>query len=95
MHFDRSKYENLTLEEKVDEALSLLANISYAFPDGTEAHRNAHLAMIRASEAQERFWNELKLDLAKKGVVAIVVVLVGLMVTGMAVKLGVLAAFSR
>lgn len=95
MGYDKRKYDGFTLEEKVDEALSILATIAHAFPDGPEAHRNVHLAMIRASAAQEKFWNELKLDLAKKGVIAVVVILLGLMVTGMIVKLGVLAALTK
>lgn len=89
MPHDKRKYDGLTLEQKVDEALAILATITHAFPDGPEAHRNAHLALIRASEAEERFWTELKLDVAKKGVWGLLLVLVGLVLTGVAMKFGI------
>lgn len=44
--------------------------------------------MIKASAAEERFWTELKLDVAKKGTWGIVVVLVGLVLVGVAAKFG-------
>jgi hypothetical protein len=94
MLYDKRKYDGLTLEQKVDEALSILATITNAFPDGPEAHRAAHVAMIKAAAAEEKFWTELKFDLAKKGVIAILSVLAGLIVLGMAAKLGALAAFA-
>ena len=92
---DKRKYAGFTLEEKVDEALSILATITHAFPDGPEAHRNAHIAMIKAAAAQERFWDELKLDLAKKGIIAILVVLAGFVVAGVAVKFAALLEIMR
>lgn len=89
------KYDGLSLEEKVDEALTILATIAYAFPDGPEAHRAAHEAMIRASAAQERFWVELKLDIAKKGLWGVLVIIAGLVLVGAAAKTGVLAAIVK
>lgn len=88
--FDKRKYDGLTLEEKVDEALSILETIAYAFPDGPAAHRSAHEAMIKASAAQERFWNELKLDVAKKGTWGILIIVLGLILAGAVTKLGVI-----
>ena len=95
MTHGQRKYDGLTLEEKVDEALDILATIAYAFPDGPEAHRRAHEAIIKASAAQERFWNELKLDVAKKGLWGLLVIIVGLVLAGAATKLGVLAALVK
>jgi hypothetical protein len=94
MSHDKRKYDGFTLEEKVDEALSILATITNAFPDGPEAHRAAHVAMIKAAAAQEKFWEELKFDLAKKGILAILAILAGLVVAGLAVKMGAMAAFA-
>lgn len=91
---NKRKYDGFTLEEKVDEALSILATITNAFPDGPEAHRAAHVAMIKAAAAEEKFWNDLKTDAAKKGIFAIVHILIGLVVLGLAVKLGALAALA-
>ena len=41
---NKRKYDGFTLEEKVDEALSILATITHAFHDGPEAHRSAACA---------------------------------------------------
>lgn len=93
--YDKRKYDGLTLEQKVDEALAILATITHAFPDGPEAHRTAHEAMIKASAAQERFWNELKLDVAKKGLWGLLVIVFGLILVGAATKLGVLGVLTK
>ena len=80
-----SKYEKR--EEEIWEEKSKI--IMNAFPDGIQNHRNAHQAMIDAAKAQENFWNELKLDLTKKGIWGIITVLVGLAMVGLAAKAGV------
>lgn len=74
---------------QLDKIMQRLDELNEAFPDGTQAHRAAHEAMIKASVAQENFWNELKLEVAKKGIIGIIVILVGLVLTGISVKLGV------
>ena len=51
-------------------------------------HRRAHDAMIRAAKAEEDFWREMKLDLAKKGAWGLFLILCGLVVAGISVKLG-------
>lgn len=66
--------------------------IKRAFPDGIENHRAAHQAMIDAAKAEEKFWTELKLDLAKKGLWAIFTILAGLVVLGLGAKVGLGAA---
>lgn len=69
-------------EEKFDAILK-------AFPDGPEAHCEAHQAMIKAAQAQEKFWSELRLDVAKKGIWGVMVIICGLILTGAAAKIGV------
>lgn len=64
-----------------------------AFPqlDGEidyEGHRKAHEAMIRASQAQEAFWNDLKVEIIKKGIFGLLIIIIGLTATGLLVKLG-------
>lgn len=81
--------------EKLDQVLARLNEINRAFPDGPEPHRIAHESMIKASAAQERFWNELKLDIAKKGLWGLLVIIVGLALTGILVKFGVAAAIVK
>lgn len=93
--FDKRKYDGLSLEEKVDEALSILETIAYAFPDGPAAHRSAHEAMIKASAAQEKFWQELRLDVAKKGTWGLLIILVGLVLAGAMGKLAAIGALVK
>jgi len=83
------------IDDRLDEILSEVRKIHNAFPrtDGGDAdfegHRRYHEAMIRAANAQEKFWNELKLDVAKKGAWGLLVIVVGLAVLGLAAKLGI------
>lgn len=79
---------NCPLEDKLDDILAKIERIEHAFPDGVDNHRTAHEAMIRAAKAEERFWSELKLDIAKKGVWGLLVIIVGLLLVGASVKLG-------
>ena len=89
MAYDRRKYDHLNLEEKIDMALGLLETISDAFPDGPLKHREAHESWIAAKHAETKFWQELKLDIAKKGVWGLLVVVCGLLFVGISVKVGV------
>jgi hypothetical protein len=77
-----------SLESKVDLVLSQLAYINRAFPDGVDSHRKAHEAMMLAAQAEENFWRELRLDIAKKGAFALLITLFGLAAVGLSVKFG-------
>jgi hypothetical protein len=89
--------EHEVLRSQLDEILKELRNINRAFPrnmDGQvdhEGHRKYHESLIRSAEAQEQFWKELRLDVAKKGTWALIIVLVGLLVLGVMTKLGLTA----
>jgi hypothetical protein len=65
-----------------------IENLNGAFPDGPIEHRRAHEAMINAAKAEERFWSELKLDIAKKGVWSLLIIILGLCALGFAAKFG-------
>jgi len=86
---------NDDLEVKIDEILKTLHGMTGAFAkneDGSidfEGHRRYHESMIRAANAQERFWVELKLEIAKKGVWGLLVVICGLVIVGLSAKLGI------
>lgn len=68
---------------------SNISSLLTAFPNkDVKGHCDYHDAKIKAAEAEERFWNELKLDLAKKGVWGLLIVLSGLIVIGLTAKLG-------
>lgn len=56
-------------------------------PDFT-GHRKYHDAKVKAAEAEERFWTELRLDVAKKGVWGLLIIVLGLIFVGVQVKLG-------
>ena len=54
-----------TIEDKVDQVLA-------GFPDGDPVgHRKYHEAMIKKAEERALFWQELRVALATKGVVAV------------------------
>ena len=82
------------IESQLDSIIKTLETITSAFPmiDGkvdVEGHRKYHEAMIAAATEQAQFWKELKLDLAKKGTFALIIIVLGLLATGVLVKLGI------
>lgn len=84
-----------SLDESLEQILDAVKKIHNAFPrtlEGDvdfEGHRRYHEAMIRAAEAQATFWNELKLDIAKKGVWGLLIIVVGLALVGFGAKFGI------
>jgi len=80
--------------KKIDQLMDEMHSISHGFvknEDGTvdyDGHRRYHAAIIQSMNAQEKFWNELRIDLAKKGLWFILLVLAGLVVLGIQTKLG-------
>jgi len=73
-HADRLE-DHMTQEEK---QLSALAD---AFPNRDPIeHRKYHEKLMEAADAQKQFWQELRLDVAKKsvwGVLIVVITLIG------------------
>lgn len=55
---------------------------SDAFPEGPTKHKEYHQAKINSALAEEKFWSELKLDLAKKGLWGIITILAGMTILG-------------
>lgn len=82
------------VEEQLEKILHELERLNAAFPEDRHGnpdaigHREFHERRISAASAEEKFWQDLKLDLAKKGALALLTVIIGLIVTGAAVKLG-------
>jgi len=80
--------------KKIDAMREEIHSISNGFvknADGTvdyDGHRRYHASIIQSMNAQEKFWNELRIDLAKKGLWFILIVLAGLVVLGIQTKLG-------
>jgi hypothetical protein len=66
------------------------ANFRKAFPnDDPAGHRRYHESEIEAALDRKKLWGELRKDLVSKGLWSVLLVLVGLVVTGAAAKLGV------
>lgn len=89
-----SKTDNAHLDKRFDEVIDVLQKMNGAFaknPDGSvdyDGHRRYHEQMIKAAEAQTEFWRELRLDIAKKGVWGLLVIICGLILVGVSAKLG-------
>lgn len=65
----------------------------HAFPDGIQNHREAHERMIAAARAEEAFWRDLKIDVAKKSIWGILHILAVLALGTLAVKFGIGSIF--
>lgn len=82
------------VKDQLDAILEKLGQFEEAFPKDRDekpdlsGHRRAHEADIAAAKAKEKFYDELRLDLAKKGLWAILLILVGLIFAGALAKLG-------
>jgi hypothetical protein len=93
MHLTKS--DNAHIDRRFDEIMDALRQINGAFainPDGTTdftGHRQYHEAMIKAANAQEQFWGELKLEIMKKGIWSLLVIICGLIVVGISAKFGI------
>jgi hypothetical protein len=87
--------DNDHIDKRFDEVMEELSKINSAFaknPDGSvdhAGHRQYHEAMIQAADAQKQFWQELRLDIAKKGVWGLLIIVVGLVLVGLSAKLGI------
>jgi len=93
-HFDLKLHDHEEREMAQIRGLldTMMAGIMQAFPDGVEAHRSAHQAMIDAKKAEEEFWDTAKEVALKNGIAGIFAVLRWvfiLAVVGLAFKLGI------
>ena len=78
-----------SLEKKIDDISDCVVAIKKAFPNGDiDGHRRYHDARIKAAVAEEAFWKDLKLDVAKKGAWGLITIIVGLIILGISTKLG-------
>ena len=86
-HTDHLDAQFARVHEKLDRLLAAFPLDASGEPD-TVGHRHYHDRLIEAAEAQVQFWRELRVEVAKKSIWAVLVLLVGLILTGAAVKLG-------
>lgn len=77
---DERHLENTTAlgvtDRKVDEVIRRVDDLHKAFPGGDwEGHRRYHERLISKMEAREQFYRDLRAELAKKGMWAVIVLL--------------------
>jgi hypothetical protein len=83
------------IEAKLDKVLSDLHTIKNAFPEDefgnvdAIGHRRYHDEMIEAAKAQTKFWQDLRNELLRKGLFWAIIIGLGLMGSGLAVKTGI------
>jgi hypothetical protein len=77
------------LQDSVDSLTKEVAQVMRAFPDGVENHRAAHEAQIAAAKAQADFYTDLRQYLISRGIVAAVIIVLGLIWLGIQIKLGI------
>lgn len=86
--------EHQQLNERLDEILDEIKKINTAFPHDEDGavdhvgHRRYHEKLMKAADAEEKFWRELKLDITKKGLWGILIIVLGLILVGLTTKLG-------
>ena len=86
--------ESAHIDRRFDEVMAELKKIHGAFAstdDGAtdfDGHRKFHEEKVRAAKAEAEFWAELKLEIAKKGLWSLLVIICGLVVVGLSAKLG-------
>lgn len=82
------------LDAQLKELLGEVRRFHGAFPrtdDGEcdlDGHRKYHEALIVAANEQAEFWRDLRRDLAKKGAWSLLLLICGLILTGVMAKLG-------
>lgn len=94
----RSEVEEIIAAHEIKEREALRAEMDHvlrAFPDGVEAHRNAHEAMIEAAQAQREFWIGLRKDIVGKSIWGILQILALLTAAGLAAKFGLAIPLSK
>jgi hypothetical protein len=85
--FDRKLRDHETRE--IERIKTVIAAMELAaFPDGAEAHRAAHQAMMDAAKEEKEFWQGLKAEIAKKSIWGILHILTILVIAGLAAKFG-------
>jgi len=90
----RETPDEMNIEHKLDLILDEVKHMRAAFPkdeDGNvdyDGHRKYHEHLIRAAEAQEAFWTDLKKEIIKKGIIGALIIALGLVWLGFQAKLG-------
>jgi len=90
----RETNDEAEIDRKLDLILSEFKKFEGAFAkndDGSidfDGHRKYHEAMIRAAEEQEKFWHDLKMEIFKKGIIAAIIIVLGLLWIGAQTKFG-------
>lgn len=82
------------LDIRIDMLERDVTNIKRAFPKSSigeidyMGHREHHEHVISAARSQQKFWDELRSDLIRKGTWVVILIVLGLMANGILFKLG-------
>ncbi len=83
------------IETQLEQVIADLRVIKSAFPEDefgnvdTLGHRGYHEEMIAGAKAQTRFWQDLRNELVKKGLLWAIIIALGLMGSGLMMKTGI------
>lgn len=69
------------LEQRCEDYGQAFPSLNAGMPDLT-GHRDYHERKIAATRAEEEFWRDLKMDIARKGVVGSIIIILGLISAG-------------
>jgi len=86
MQLERRKYDNLTIEEKLDLVIDKLERLEEAFPYGLEHHKAMHENLEEARKEEQLFIRDLKFTLIKNGILGVILFILPITLLGLAYK---------
>lgn len=87
--------DEMSIERKLDLILVEVKQLHGAFAkkeDGSidfDGHRQYHEQMIEAAKEQAKFWRDLRIEIAKKGIFGLTIIVCGLILAGITAKTGI------
>lgn len=86
MQLERRKYDNLSVEEKLDLVIDKLERLEEAFPFGLEHHKAMHENLEEAKREEQAFIRDIKLTLVKNGIIGVILFILSATLIGIASK---------
>jgi hypothetical protein len=88
LKFDKTHYEKLTTDEKVNILLDWMEAVKETFPFGLEQHKQYHQKKSEQEKAEQAFFQDLKNTLIKTGIIGLLGILGSLILLGLYARLG-------
>ena len=86
MQLERRKYDNLSVEEKLDLIIDKIEKLEEAFPFGLEHHKTMHENLEAARKEEQAFIRDIKLTLVKNGIIGVILFILSATLIGIASK---------